>query len=203
MWGQLWVRLRKQSTPSPAPVGARIPPVPTLPRGNACSPPLSLHRRSLHPAGLFIISICSCLSLLRDTNSKHPSPARTCRSQPQPAGDSGSGGAAPCSGGSHTPPPVPGGPLGARARVTQGGDTQGVTGAQRVARPARGWAGETGGVCSPWQRGWGRCSWLDPKMVTGVTPAARQEAEHPLPSAPWQVLGVHPAPLLCRAPHRP
>lgn len=69
----------------------------------SCLPP-SLHRHSLHPAGLFIISICSCLSLLRDMNSKHLSPAWTCRSQPQPAGDSGSRGAAPCSGGSCAPP---------------------------------------------------------------------------------------------------
>lgn len=69
----------------------------------SCLPP-SLYRHSLHPVGLFIISICSCLSLLRDTNSKHLSPARTCRSQPQPAGDSGSRGAAPCLGGSRAPP---------------------------------------------------------------------------------------------------
>lgn len=68
-----------------------------------CLPP-SLCRLSLHPAGLFIISICSCLSLLRDTNSKHLSPVRTCRLQSQPAGDSGSGGEAPCSSGSCTPP---------------------------------------------------------------------------------------------------
>lgn len=131
--------------------------------GRCLPPPPALHRHSLHPAGLFIISICSCLSLLRDTNSKHPSPARTCRSQPQPAGDSGSGGAAPCSGGSCTPP-VPGGPLGARAGVARGGDTQGVTGARGVARPAWGWAGETGSVCSPCREGQ---RWLGEMLPAG------------------------------------
>lgn len=98
-----------------------------------CLPPSLCRLSLLHPAGLFIISICSCLSLLRDTNSKHLSPVWTCRLQPQPAGDSGSGGEAPCSGGFlHSPHPMPGEPLPTQMPghgVARHGDTQGVPGA--------------------------------------------------------------------------